>query len=163
MSTANRTAANGAAPGSPGSASHSPATRACASGSKPRAARCARARGWAGAETSERGPPVTGHARWGTNAMSKFGFCNRRALCALSLCLAWMAHHPERLQAKCKPGVALTAGDHNYDMMFGGMTRTFLLHVPTGYTGKKPVPLVFDLHGSGSTGPSELASSRFSA
>jgi poly(3-hydroxybutyrate) depolymerase len=74
-----------------------------------------------------------------------------------------MAYHPELLQAKCKPGVALTPGDHNYDMMFGGMTRTFLLHVPTGYNGKKPVPLVFDLHGSGSTGPSELASSRFSA
>lgn len=74
-----------------------------------------------------------------------------------------MAYHPEPLQAKCKPGVALAPGDHNYDMMFGGMTRTFLLHVPTGYDGKKPVPLVFDLHGSGSTGPSELASSRFSA
>jgi polyhydroxybutyrate depolymerase len=95
--------------------------------------------------------------------MSKVGLCNRRALYALALCLAWMAHHPEPLHAKCKPGMALTPGDHNYDMMFGGMTRTFLLHVPKGYTGKKPVPLVFDLHGSGSTGPSELASSRFAA
>ena len=95
--------------------------------------------------------------------MSKVGFCSREALCALSLCLACMAQRPDLAQAKCKPGVALTSGDHKYDMMFGGMTRTFVLHVPTGYNGKKPVPLVFDLHGSGSTGPSELASSRFSA
>jgi polyhydroxybutyrate depolymerase len=95
--------------------------------------------------------------------MSKVGLCSRRALCALSLCLVWTALHPAATHAKCKPGAALTPGDHNYNMMFGGMTRTFLLHVPTGYDGKKPVPLVFDLHGSGSTGPSELASSRFSA
>ncbi|HET8932572.1 MAG TPA: PHB depolymerase family esterase [Polyangiales bacterium] len=90
--------------------------------------------------------------------MTKLG----RALCVLSLCLAWTTY-PYSAQAKCKPGVALTPGDHNYDMMFGGMKRTFLLHVPPSYDGKKPVPLVFDLHGSGSTGPSELASSRFSA
>ena len=95
--------------------------------------------------------------------MSSVGFYSRRALSVLSLCVVGMAWHPEPLQAKCKPGAALTPGDHRYDMMFGGMTRTFLLHVPTGYNRKKPVPLVFDLHGSGSTGPSELASSRFSA
>jgi polyhydroxybutyrate depolymerase len=95
--------------------------------------------------------------------MSTSRSSKRRALCALSLSLAWIAHPADVAQAKCKPGAALTPGDHNYDLMFGGMTRTFLLHVPRGYDGKKPVPLVFDLHGSGSTGPSELASSRFSA
>jgi polyhydroxybutyrate depolymerase len=33
---------------------------------------------------------------------------------------------------------------------FGGTTRSYLLHVATGYDGHAPVPLVVDLHGLGS-------------
>ncbi|MBV9947640.1 MAG: hypothetical protein JOZ69_12370, partial [Myxococcales bacterium] len=34
----------------------------------------------------------------------------------------------------------------------GGETRTFIVHVPTGYTGSAPVPVVLDFHPLGGTG-----------
>ncbi len=33
----------------------------------------------------------------------------------------------------------------------GGRSRTVIVHVPTGYTGRQREPLVLNLHGSGST------------
>ena len=33
--------------------------------------------------------------------------------------------------------------------------RTYLLHIPTSYTGKTPVPVVFDFHGLGGSGSSQ--------
>src|SRR5262249_25657301 len=36
-------------------------------------------------------------------------------------------------------------------MAFGGRARTFRVHVPPGYTGKRAVPLVLDLHAPGET------------
>ena len=58
-------------------------------------------------------------------------------------------------------GAPLTPGDHMYDLDFGDRARTYILHVPPGYDGKKPVPLVFDLHGFSSTGPQQLGLSGF--
>lgn len=34
---------------------------------------------------------------------------------------------------------------------FGGIDRTYLLHIPPGYDGTKPVPLVIVLHGATET------------
>ena len=42
----------------------------------------------------------------------------------------------------------------------GGLSRTYLLHVPASYTGTEPVPLVVNLHGSGSNAEEQLAGSR---
>ena len=47
----------------------------------------------------------------------------------------------------------LGPGDHTLSLLSGGQTRTFLVHVPTGYqAGAKPLPLVFMLHGAGGSG-----------
>jgi MYXO-CTERM domain-containing protein len=87
-------------------------------------------------------------------------------LCALArvsvlCCFAWMVGSPNHSEAKCKPGMALTPGDHVYNVDFGGMSRVFILHVPPGYDGKKAVPVVFDLHGFSSNGPQQLGLSGF--
>ena len=42
-----------------------------------------------------------------------------------------------------------TAG--TLSLPIGGRTRTVIVHTPSGYTGSKTVPLVLNLHGSGST------------
>lgn len=42
-----------------------------------------------------------------------------------------------------------TPGNHADFLSMGEQKRTYLLHVPPGYDGKKPVPLVLMLHGRG--------------
>jgi polyhydroxybutyrate depolymerase len=41
----------------------------------------------------------------------------------------------------------LTPGDHRRSLVFGGQSRVYELHIPPGYDGHTPVPLVFDFHG----------------
>lgn len=43
----------------------------------------------------------------------------------------------------------LVAGDHARSLVFDGKTRLYDLHVPPGYHGAAPVPLVLDFHGFG--------------
>jgi polyhydroxybutyrate depolymerase len=49
------------------------------------------------------------------------------------------------------PCGALPKGSTTISLRQGNVNRTALLHVPSTYTGKTPVPLVLNLHGSGST------------
>ena len=49
------------------------------------------------------------------------------------------------------PCAGSPAGSATLTIRQGSVSRTALLHVPSTYTGKTPVPLVFNLHGSGST------------
>jgi polyhydroxybutyrate depolymerase len=39
--------------------------------------------------------------------------------------------------------------------MSGGMSRSFIVHVPTGYKGTSPLPVIFDFHPLGGTGSSQ--------
>jgi polyhydroxybutyrate depolymerase len=53
------------------------------------------------------------------------------------------------------PTTALQPGDSSGSLMSGGAMRTYILHVPTGYTGKTPIPVVVDYHSLGSTSSGE--------
>lgn len=59
------------------------------------------------------------------------------------------------------PSSVLKAGDTSITIQSGGDSRSYVLHVPQQYTGKKPVPLVLDFHGVGSSGWGELSSSPY--
>lgn len=41
----------------------------------------------------------------------------------------------------------LTPGNHSRSIVSGGLTRTYLVHVPATYSGTSAVPLVVDIHG----------------
>jgi polyhydroxybutyrate depolymerase len=56
------------------------------------------------------------------------------------------------------PG-ALKAGDSNHTITSSGASRTFIVHLPTGYTGAAPLPVIFDFHPLGGTGSSQKGSS----
>jgi polyhydroxybutyrate depolymerase len=46
-------------------------------------------------------------------------------------------------------------------IMVGGMARSFVRHIPPGYTGKTPVPVVIDFHPLGGTGASWKGSTKW--
>jgi len=48
-------------------------------------------------------------------------------------------------------GKTIQPGSKTLVLDFGGRARTVVVHVPTGYTAKTKVPLVLNMHGSGST------------
>jgi polyhydroxybutyrate depolymerase len=52
----------------------------------------------------------------------------------------------------CPAGQIVTPGETTQSIMVGGMSRTFVRHVPPGYTGATPVPVVIDFHPLGSSG-----------
>ncbi len=61
------------------------------------------------------------------------------------------------------PSPALAAGDSSLSLTVGSESRSYVLHVPSTYDGTKPVPLIVDFHGIGSTGWGELSSSPYPA
>ena len=53
-------------------------------------------------------------------------------------------------------GTPMKSGDYDQSIVSGGLTRTYILHIPPGYDGTKALPLVFVLHGLGGTGKSMI-------
>lgn len=61
--------------------------------------------------------------------------------------------------ATCSATGSLKVGDNNQSITSGGESRTFIVHVPAGYTGNSPVPVILDFHPLGGTGSSQASSS----
>jgi len=61
------------------------------------------------------------------------------------------------------PATALSAGNTDKTIQVGGDSRSYVLHVPAAYDGKKAVPLIIDFHPLGGSGPSERMGSPYPA
>jgi polyhydroxybutyrate depolymerase len=61
------------------------------------------------------------------------------------------------------PDTPLPPGETTAKLQHDGMERSFILYVPSSYTGKTPVPLVLDWHGLGSSGSSQKGLSGYKA
>ena len=68
----------------------------------------------------------------------------------------WVA--PTDAQQQC--GSSLSPGEQTINITHGGRNRSFLLHVPPSYIGR-PVPVVLDLHGLGSSSSQQAGLSGF--
>jgi polyhydroxybutyrate depolymerase len=58
---------------------------------------------------------------------------------------------------------AYAPGDYSESITVDGRTRSYVLHIPTGYSSQKSYPLVLDFHGTFSDGVGEAKLTRFSA
>lgn len=70
----------------------------------------------------------------------------------------------ERLAARragADPGARLPPGDHTFHLEHGGLARKYILHVPAGYDGSHPLPLVVALHGGGGHAEAMADDSRY--
>ena len=54
--------------------------------------------------------------------------------------------------AMCPTTATAKPGETSQSITVGGRSRTFIRHIPTGYTGQTPVPVVIDFHPLGGTG-----------
>ncbi len=61
------------------------------------------------------------------------------------------------------PSPTLQAGDTTETLQVGSLSRSYVLHIPSTYDGRKPRPLIVDFHGVGGSGLSELTSSPYPA
>jgi polyhydroxybutyrate depolymerase len=63
--------------------------------------------------------------------------------------------------APCMPARPKASGNSTVTLQSGGMNRTYLLHIPPGYDGTKPLPLVFDIHGYTSFASEQMMRSKW--
>jgi polyhydroxybutyrate depolymerase len=63
------------------------------------------------------------------------------------------------IDAARKPG----AGDHTFDIQVGGLERRYIVHVPPGYDGSKPGPVILMFHGGGGTAQGAMRETRWAA
>ncbi|MDF3064969.1 MAG: putative secreted esterase [Polyangiaceae bacterium] len=61
----------------------------------------------------------------------------------------------------CSPARPHASGNSTITLQSGGTNRTYLLHVPPGYDGSKPLPLVLDVHGYTSFASEQMMRSKW--
>jgi polyhydroxybutyrate depolymerase len=61
------------------------------------------------------------------------------------------------------PANTLKVGDNNESITSGGESRTFIVRLPTGYTGTSPTPAIIDFHPLGGSGSGQEGSSGWKA
>jgi polyhydroxybutyrate depolymerase len=61
----------------------------------------------------------------------------------------------------CSTARPHTVGTSTVNLQSGGMNRSYLLHIPPGYDGTKPLALVFDVHGYTSFASEQLMRSKW--
>jgi polyhydroxybutyrate depolymerase len=61
----------------------------------------------------------------------------------------------------CTPARPHAMGTSTVMLQSGGTNRSYLLHIPPGYDGTKPLPLVFDVHGYTSFASEQLMRSKW--
>src|SRR5437773_250484 len=89
--------------------------------------------------------------------------CCRQSLVGVALLVLGLAATSARpAGAGCQSNVLLP-GDSTRTMTFGGMSRTYNLHVPPGYNPFLPTPLVMDIHGYTGTASGQANVSGFRA
>src|SRR5512142_449843 len=60
------------------------------------------------------------------------------------------------------PGAAVAGATSVEELVSSGELRRYRLHVPAGYDGARPLPLVVNLHGYGSNGAQQEQASQMS-
>jgi len=90
-----------------------------------------------------------GGRRWSSRAISPL------LIATLSVFVVGCGAPASAPTASALPSVACNGqakpGDSVVTIESGGMQRTVLLHLPTGYTDSQKTPLILNLHGSEST------------
>lgn len=51
-----------------------------------------------------------------------------------------------KFEAQNRKDLPTTPGDHQLQLTIGGVTRDYTMHVPKGYDGSKPMPIVYMFH-----------------
>jgi polyhydroxybutyrate depolymerase len=84
-----------------------------------------------------------------------------RAAAVAALAFASLAHAQTAAPAACS--IAAPGGATPQTLTSGGRDRSYRLFVPPSYDGRKPLPLVLDLHGSGGSAADQAETSHFEA
>ena len=69
----------------------------------------------------------------------------------------------EPIKVDCSGKTAKVGDKQNMSVTVDGKQRTFIMHIPSAYTGDKPVPLVIDYHPISGSGNGEYGSSPYKA
>ncbi len=90
----------------------------------------------------------------GSPVATGWGVVGPRTRAAMNICTSYSG-------GSTSGSTSFTPGDHTGSIMSGGRTRTYVLHIPTGYSSDKTYPLVLLFHGGLGTGEKILSQTNF--